>query len=125
MRDVPGLGFYFYTYEFLKKRFNIKVRKPGENSSEHNDLGKRILCGGLAGTISWLVGFPLDVIKTQVMLNESNKNLKIKDVFKRNYQTYGLSIFYKGLTPALMRAFPRHAAVLTVFDYVSDHFHDC
>ena len=125
LRDVSGLGFYFYTYEFLKKKFDIKIRKPGEPPKETSDLGKRIMCGGLAGTISWIVGFPLDVIKTQVMLNESNKNLRIKDVFVSNYRKYGFSIFYKGLTPALMRAFPRHAAVLTVFDYVSDHFHDC
>ena len=32
LRDVPGLGFYFYTYEFLKKKYNIKARKPGEPS---------------------------------------------------------------------------------------------
>ena len=34
LRDMPGLGFYFFTYEYLKKKFNIKVRKPGENSQE-------------------------------------------------------------------------------------------
>ena len=83
------------------------------------------MCGGLTGTITIIVCFPLDVIKTKVMLNESNKNLKIKDVFVTNYLKYGFSIFYKGLTPAVMRAFPRHAALLTVFDYISDHFHDC
>ena len=121
---MPGIGLYFYIFQFLKNKFDIKIRRPCEPPEEKSDIVKRIMCGGFAGTLTCTFCFPLDVIKTQVMLNESSKNLRIKDVFVNNYRKHGFSIFYKGLTPALMRAFPRHAAVLTVFDYVSDHFHD-
>ncbi len=41
-RDVPGWGVYFYVYEKLKNILGVKNVKDG-------DLGKRLLCGGIAG----------------------------------------------------------------------------
>ncbi len=29
-RDVPGLGIYFYTYDFLKKVFDIRPNEQGQ-----------------------------------------------------------------------------------------------
>lgn len=43
----------------------------------------------------------------------------MKQVIVRNYKEHGMQVFFKGLTPALMRAFPRHAVVLSVFDSLS------
>ena len=77
------------------------------------------MCGGITGIITWIAAFPIDVVKTQVMLNNSNEKLSMRQVFVKNYKMHGWPIFFKGLTPALIRAFPRHAVVLTVFDYVS------
>lgn len=57
-RDVPGLGFYFYIYEYLKLSARLKF-----NTSE-NDFLTKLLCGGLGGTLTWILSFPLDVVKT-------------------------------------------------------------
>jgi hypothetical protein len=43
----------------------------------------------------------------------------MKEVFKKNYREHGLPIFFKGLAPAILRAFPRHAVVLSMFDIIS------
>jgi hypothetical protein len=58
------------------------------------------------------------------MLNESKEKVSMRQVFVKNYKMHGLPVFFKGLTPALIRAFPRHAVVLSVFDYVSFKFKD-
>jgi hypothetical protein len=39
---------------------------------------KRIMCGGLTGMITWILAFPIDVVKTQLMLRESNEKLSMR-----------------------------------------------
>ena len=46
----------------------------------------------------------------------------MKEVVLRNYDSHGLPVFFRGLSPALMRAFPRHAVVLSIFDLISEKF---
>lgn len=111
-RDVPPLGLYFYTYEYLKSRLR------GTETSDK--FSSRLLSGGAAGTICWLVAFPMDVIKTRMMVSQHNHS--IAEAFRYHYAQHGHQVFYKGLTPALMRAFPRHAVVLSVFDVISLRF---
>ena len=30
-------------------------------------------CGGVAGQMSWLAGYPMDIVKTQIQCNDSRK----------------------------------------------------
>ena len=63
LRDVPGWGVYFWSYEYLKDLFGIK-----DTSKDQTTLNILILmwCGGVAGQLSWLVGYPFDIVKTQI-----------------------------------------------------------
>jgi hypothetical protein len=54
-RDVPGLGLYFFSYEYFKKTFS---------SFTNREFLIKMLSGGLAGTIAWITSFPMDVVKT-------------------------------------------------------------
>lgn len=80
----------------------------------------KLLCGGLAGTVCWLVAFPLDVVKTQLIVNNQLNGKSVHTAARLMLDQYGPRVFYKGLSPALLRAFPRHAVVLSTFDVISD-----
>lgn len=58
MRDIPSFAVYFGTYEYYKYFF-----KQNLNS---DSIGIKALCGGLAGMSSWVVIYPLDIIKTRI-----------------------------------------------------------
>ena len=60
---MPPLGLYFYTYDYLKQRLR--------GDSLHERFSVKLISGGTAGTLCWLVAFPMDVVKTQMMLSDS------------------------------------------------------
>lgn len=49
---------YFYTYEYVMRLF-----AGGKSSSEANIMAA-FIAGGLAGSNSWLLTYPVDYIKT-------------------------------------------------------------
>jgi len=66
-RDVPPLGIYFYTYEYLKSRLR--------GTEKTDKFSSRLLSGGVAGTVCWLVAFPMDVIKTRMMVSQDKHSI--------------------------------------------------
>ncbi|KAM7196323.1 Mitochondrial carrier domain containing protein [Rhypophila sp. PSN 637] len=63
LRDSIGYGFYFWSYELTSRWMASTTTTPG---SEGADTARVLLCGGLAGIVTWASIFPLDVIKTRV-----------------------------------------------------------
>lgn len=61
VRDAVGYAFYFWSYEISKRL----VTNPTEDTQRQAAL-KVLLCGGIAGIVTWASIFPLDVIKTRV-----------------------------------------------------------
>lgn len=70
------------------------------------------LSGGLSGTISWILAMPFDVPKTNIQARwcTSVVGSYLPEIL-RIKQERGFTGFYKGLTPALIRAFPANAAL--------------
>ncbi|EJD74828.1 hypothetical protein LOAG_17912 [Loa loa] len=64
-RDGPGYGMWFVTYEFCTQ----KLSNDGTASSL--TTFQLLLAGGIAGIMSWICNYPLDVIKTQFQANDS------------------------------------------------------
>ena len=65
LRDVPGWGIYFYSYEIFK----LLTYKLDHKFNDEKDYAKRrfmldLVAGGLAGSFSWLIGYPIDIVKT-------------------------------------------------------------
>ncbi|KAF9205575.1 hypothetical protein BGZ49_003829 [Haplosporangium sp. Z 27] len=61
LRDAPGYGVYFLSYEGLKRVLEVP---PGETGGINT--WKLLFAGGVAGTLSWLSIYPLDVVKTRL-----------------------------------------------------------
>ena len=57
-RDVPSYAIYFGSYEYFKYLLS--------NGASDTSLGVKFLSGGLAGSMSWICIYPIDIIKTRV-----------------------------------------------------------
>lgn len=105
LRDCPGSVAYFGSYEFFKKLFSSK------DPTSTNLSPIAVLCaGGLAGMCNWAVAIPPDVIKSRLQTAPKGTYNGIADVFVKLIKTEGISALFRGLGPAMIRAFPANAA---------------
>ncbi|KAL2794763.1 mitochondrial carrier domain-containing protein [Aspergillus keveii] len=119
-RDSIGYGFYFWSYEYCK-------RLMSSNEEEHAGSAalKVLLCGGIAGIVTWASVFPLDMIKTRLQANTIETSAEARPLLQSStrsrshgafamarhiYQTEGLKPFYRGLGVCSLRAFIVNAA---------------
>lgn len=107
-RDVPGYSSYFVSYEILIRHC------PNPTALQ------TLLAGGLAGTFSWMVTFPVDIIKSQLQADGMSGQPKyngIWDCARKGYREEGMRFFTRGLTSTLARAFPMNAACFLVVSW--------
>lgn len=95
LREGPGFGIYFTTYNFLK------------NNTEGFTPLHAMLYGAFSGSMAWAFMYPSDPLKTI----QQNKNISFKSAINQIYSTYGITGFYRGFYIALGRAIPLHAGV--------------
>lgn len=92
-REVPACSIYFVSFERILNSFDV-------NDNKHA-LWHLMMAGGLAGCASWLVTYPIDVIKTRYQANENYKT--IKECILKTYKFEGYYGFWRGLSYALLR----------------------
>jgi solute carrier family 25 carnitine/acylcarnitine transporter 20/29 len=129
LSDSIGYGFYFWSYELSTK---LMMSKMKERDSKSEEAAKVLLCGGVAGIVTWASIFPLDVIKTRVQTqifgNESTlllgpdgaerRRLGAIEVARNAYRTEGPSVFFRGLAVCSVRAFIVNAAQWAVYEWI-------
>ncbi|OXU26940.1 hypothetical protein TSAR_013830, partial [Trichomalopsis sarcophagae] len=102
MREAPSYGVYFVTYEALTR-------------SEHPiSTWHMLLAGGLAGTASWVVSYPLDVVKSRLQADTTAKYNGALDCFRKSVRNEGYGCLFRGLNSTIIRAFPTNAATFAV-----------
>jgi solute carrier family 25 (mitochondrial carnitine/acylcarnitine transporter), member 20/29 len=138
LRDSIGYGFYFWSYE-LSTRTLSSQRSSSTASAE---AARVLLCGGIAGVVTWASIFPLDVIKTRVqtqllqgtesapLLGNPNldpatasgpvspKRIGALEMARRTYKNEGAAVFFRGLTVCSVRAFVVNAAQWAVYEWI-------
>jgi solute carrier family 25 carnitine/acylcarnitine transporter 20/29 len=138
LRDSIGYGFYFWSYE-LSTRYMVSRMRDRSSSSAVAGKGaveeaaKVLLCGGLAGVVTWASIFPLDVIKTRVQVQVSEPHperrllldgsvgqprLGALQIAKNAYSTEGPGVFFRGLAVCSVRAFIVNAAQWAVYEWI-------
>lgn len=112
LRDTPAFASYFGSFYVL-----CDWLTP-EGSSVHQLSPMRLLvAGGLGGTVSWILTYPIDVIKSRYQADGVGPKPNYKgvlDCFKQTYAAEGLAGFTRGMTATILRAFPVNATTLTV-----------
>lgn len=108
-RDIPGTIAYFGTYELTKKEL-MKLQGIDPNKKGELSVVSVLTAGGLAGMACWTVGIPADVIKSRYQTAPEGKYGGLVDVYKALIKEEGYGGLFKGIRPALIRAFPANAA---------------
>lgn len=83
------------------------------------------MAGGIAGTFSWLISFPIDVVKSRLQVDGIDGKPKYKnaiDCVRISHKEEGLAFLTRGLNSTLMRAFPMNAVCFLVVSYVMKFF---
>ncbi|GBG34310.1 Mitochondrial carnitine/acylcarnitine carrier protein [Hondaea fermentalgiana] len=105
LRDGPGSVAYYGAYELMK--VNMPNAVPGGASGALST----IFCGGMAGVFNWIVAVPPDVLKSRFQTAPTGTYPGgIRQVATELIAKEGVASLYKGLAPALARAFPANAA---------------
>ncbi|KAH9869436.1 hypothetical protein IAQ61_006642 [Plenodomus lingam] len=131
VRDAVGYGFYFWSYEWSRQAWS------SPDDTDRQTAVKIMLCGGLAGVITWASVFPLDVIKTRVQTQvlrpdprgsgEQSSLLQAEvakqrfssfEIAKHAYRNEGVSVFFRGLGICSVRAFMVNAVQWAVYEWM-------
>lgn len=99
-RDVPGSMAWFGMYEMTKQAICADPKNP--------TVSQALFAGGMGGLGMWSFAIPLDAIKTR--LQASGGSSGFIGIARTIHLEQGLKGFYKGVGPALLRAFPANAA---------------
>ncbi|KAL5280603.1 SLC25A29 family protein [Megaselia abdita] len=108
LRDVPGFASYFVSYELM-------MRQIATPTAFHT-----LVAGGLAGTISWLLTFPIDTVKSRLQADGMSGRPVYSGMLhcaRHGYEAEGLAFFSRGLSSTLIRAFVMNAATFLVVSY--------
>jgi len=156
LRDSIGYGFYFWAYElggrimtsFLAPQqpfpspsslslVNNNVINEGAvipTAFSTKEILKVLVCGGIAGVVTWASVFPLDVVKTRVqaqvwpsgvsgsalrpLLGTSTVRRKgALQIAREAYIEGGTRVFFRGLMVCSLRAFVVNAVQWVVYEW--------
>lgn len=119
LRDIPSHGVYFAAFERLREYFDPGCRSGNAKSSEASIWA----AGGIAGAVSWLVIYPLDVVKSRVQATTAS-SAPFKswiECMSQSVAKEGPSILVRGLGSTLTRAFLVNSAIFSVYESLHRH----
>lgn len=128
LRDSFSYGVYFAAYEFSKQKMVKFKSRNRENGSDMVKLEASpldmFLAGGIAGVVSWLVIYPVDVLKSRIQEDSfvQPKYNGLIDCFKKSVASDGWRVLFRGLSPTLLRTFIVSGANFLVYELVSKSF---
>ena len=161
--DGLGRGVYLLTYETSKMTIISRYYRPNEtimsNLNDTQSINQNyrapvvvtVAAAVIAGWVSWLTVYPLDVIRSRMQIDSgiifvnnkntdsssqsnnqsSNNNIsKFKyrnsfDCFIKSYQEGGVRLLYRGLSFSLFRAGPVAGTILPLYEFMKHFFTDC
>ncbi|KAG0372789.1 hypothetical protein BGX24_012573 [Mortierella sp. AD032] len=136
-RDTLGTGIYFSSYETIKRLMSetiehVRPHHPstqgasGTTTTTLKGPGPMVhfFAGGLCGVFSWLVVFPIDLVKSVIqkeVLVTHPKYSGALDCAKDIVRREGIRGLYRGLSVTCYRAMPIHSLNFLVYEAVMDH----
>jgi len=107
LRDVPGTIAWFGTYELVKKQL-MRIQNIDPATGQLSPLAV-LSAGGLAGVATWTISIPADVLKNRFQSAPPGMYGGLMDVYRHLIKEEGPMALFKGIRPALIRAFPANA----------------
>ena len=141
-RDTHSFGFYFLTFDVIKRHLTKLFKKTHKKLEQHKVpgfLSKKkpevlyqdivaLIAGGFAGMISWIGCYPVDVVKSRMQAvpigaSPSEHYRGIVDGFRRTIRDHGVRFLFRGLDACLLRAFVVNAATFMVYERACAFFY--
>lgn len=112
-RDSWSYGVYFAAYEEATKRI--------KGSAVSASPLQMFISGGFAGIVSWLLIYPVDVVKSRIQEDSIShpKYNGMIDCFQKSVKNDGYRVLLRGLSPTLLRTFIVSGANFLVYELVS------
>uniref|UniRef100_A0A6G1SC43 Calcium-binding mitochondrial carrier protein SCaMC-1 n=1 Tax=Aceria tosichella TaxID=561515 RepID=A0A6G1SC43_9ACAR len=122
VKIAPETAIKFMAYEQAKR----KIR--GDSEQELN-MRQRFLAGAFAGVFSQSVIYPMEVLKTRLVLGRTGDHRGIWDCAKKILRKEGVRSFYRGYLPNLIGIIPYAGVDLAVYEtlkraYLKSHIND-
>ena len=106
LREVPYYTIYFVTFEWGKRMLG-----PDQHPMALFWLG------GFCGTYPWVIVYPIDTIKSKMQSRDSG-TMTMRQVFRQTVVEHGVRAgLFRGLSAAVMRAFPVHATSFVAYEF--------
>lgn len=106
---MPEMALKFMAYE------QIKSYMKGDSKKELN-IYERFASGSLAGVMSQTAIYPLEVIKTRLVIRKTGQYKGIYDCVKNILETNGIKGFYRGYIPNVMGIIPYAGIDLAIYE---------
>lgn len=103
-RECIGGSVFFGSYEQARE-----LLKPDGKRKENCDAIATMGAGSLAGIFTWLVIYPIDVIKSRVQVSAKKSEFQL---IKNEVLSQGSQGLYSGLLPTLVKTIPVAAVLL-------------
>jgi hypothetical protein len=135
-RDTTGTMLYFLEYDGM--RYLLGRRRSGEQGVIPSWLPIHVsfvpfVCGSFAGVTSWVLIYPLDVVKTKVQ-----QRALAGELYRGPFETFyrlvrgpdpnhpksflaGVARIYRGLGVSAVRSITTHGLLWTFFDIVANY----
>ncbi|BFZ05937.1 hypothetical protein BsWGS_08976 [Bradybaena similaris] len=115
IKIAPETAIKFMTYE------QIKILFRGDTA---RDLGvaERLLSGSIAGAISQTAIYPMEVLKTRLVLRKTGQYAGIVDCARKIARLEGLGSFYRGYIPNLLGIIPYAGIDLASYETLKKHY---
>lgn len=110
-RDSPAFAIYFTSYEAMTR---------GDQS-----VMKVFTAGGVAGTLSWVLLYPIDVVKSRLQGDAIGRYVGAWDCFVKSVRTDGWRCMSRGLGAVTLRAFISNGACFTAVAWTERAWQYC
>jgi solute carrier family 25 carnitine/acylcarnitine transporter 20/29 len=137
LREVPAFAMYFATYDYVKDRVNSFLAaqagidhslQPTSAFPQHTHTWiASAFAGGVSGSLTWGIIYPVDVIKTRIQtapFNTPPSELRFLAVGKAIVAKQGWKSLWRGLNVTLLRAFPVNGIIFPVYEFTLMHINN-
>ncbi|XP_059802434.1 calcium-binding mitochondrial carrier protein SCaMC-2-like [Hypanus sabinus] len=108
MKICPELAIKFMAYEELKE---LIAADP-----ENLRMKERFLAGSMAGAVSQSATYPIEVLKTRMMLRRSGEPRELYTHVRNIFMYEGFSTFFRGYVPNIMGLIPYAGIDLAMYE---------
>jgi hypothetical protein len=79
--------------------------------------GGQMLAGAMAGSASWLLLHPVDVVKS--LVQSSDPGVRVSQLIRQAWSQSGPRFFLRGITASVVRAAPVSAVVFPIYEFLA------